>query len=31
LKEFNYTLPPYLPQIDFEFINPAIRIYERIP
>jgi hypothetical protein len=31
LKEFKYTLPPWLPQIDFEFINPSIRIYERIP
>lgn len=31
LKEFQYTLPPYLPQINFEFINPAIRVYERIP
>ena len=31
LKEFKYTLPPYLPQIQFEFINPTIRIYERIP
>jgi len=31
LKEFKYTLPPYLPQIRFEFINPTIRIYERIP
>jgi hypothetical protein len=31
LKEFEYTLPPYLPQISFEFINPSIRIYERIP
>ncbi|MBK9924375.1 MAG: phospholipid carrier-dependent glycosyltransferase [Anaerolineales bacterium] len=31
LKEFKYTLPPYLPQIQFEFINPSIRIYERIP
>jgi hypothetical protein len=30
LKEFKYTLPPYLPQISFEFINPTIRIYERI-
>jgi 4-amino-4-deoxy-L-arabinose transferase-like glycosyltransferase len=29
--EFKYTLPPCLPQIRFEFINPAIRIYERIP
>jgi hypothetical protein len=31
LKEFQYTLPPWLPQIRFEFINPVIRIYERIP
>lgn len=31
LKEFKYTLPPYLPQIRFDFINPSIRIYERIP
>jgi 4-amino-4-deoxy-L-arabinose transferase-like glycosyltransferase len=31
LAEFKYTLPPYLPQIQFEFINPSIRIYERIP
>lgn len=31
LAEFKYTLPPYLPQIRFEFINPSIRIYERIP
>ena len=31
LKEFEYHLPPYLPQIQFEFINPSIYIYERIP
>ena len=31
LAEFKYDLPPYLPQLSFEFINPAIRIYERIP
>jgi hypothetical protein len=31
LAEFEYSLPPYLPQIQFEFINPAIRIYERLP
>ncbi|MEW6286488.1 MAG: phospholipid carrier-dependent glycosyltransferase [Chloroflexota bacterium] len=31
IAEFKYTLPPYLPQVRFEFINPAIRIYERIP
>jgi hypothetical protein len=30
LKEFTYTLPPYLPQIKFLFVNPTIRIYERI-
>lgn len=31
LAEFKYNLPPYLPQVQFEFINPTIRIYERIP
>jgi 4-amino-4-deoxy-L-arabinose transferase-like glycosyltransferase len=31
LAEFEYSLPPYLPQVQFEFINPAIRIYERLP
>lgn len=31
LAEFEYSLPPWLPQIQFEFINPAIRIYERLP
>jgi hypothetical protein len=31
LAEFKYTLPAWLPQIRFEFINPVIRIYERIP
>ena len=30
LAEFKYTLLPYLPRIDVLFINPAIRIYERI-
>ncbi|HEX6271007.1 MAG TPA: phospholipid carrier-dependent glycosyltransferase [Anaerolineales bacterium] len=30
LAEFTYTLPPYLPQIDIAFVNPQIRIYERI-
>jgi len=30
LKEFKYTLPPYLPQLNFGFVNPTIRIYERI-
>jgi hypothetical protein len=31
LAEFKYSLPPYLPQVQFNFINPSIRIYERIP
>lgn len=31
LREFKYTLPPYLPQIEFGFINPSIRVYERAP
>jgi 4-amino-4-deoxy-L-arabinose transferase-like glycosyltransferase len=31
LREFQYTLPPYLPQIEFGFINPSIRVYERTP
>jgi len=30
LAEFKYMLPPYLPQVNFLFINPTIRIYERI-
>ena len=30
LAEFTYTLPPYLPQINIDFVNPGIRIYERI-
>jgi hypothetical protein len=31
IAEFSYTLPPYLPQIEFLFINPVIRVYERLP
>jgi len=31
LIEFNYTLPHWLPQIRIDFINPTIRIFERIP
>lgn len=31
LSEFSYTLPPYLPQIRVAFVNPGIRIYERVP
>jgi hypothetical protein len=30
IAEFEYTLPPYLPQIRVLFANPTIRIYERI-
>lgn len=30
IVEFTYTLPAYLPQIDITFVNPSIRIYERI-
>jgi len=31
LAEFSYSLPAYLPQIQVDFVNPTIRIYERIP
>jgi hypothetical protein len=30
IAEFKYTLPPYLPRISVGFVNPTIRIYERI-
>ena len=30
LKEFTYSLPPYLPQVSLSAVNPEIRIYERI-
>jgi hypothetical protein len=30
MKEFTYRLPPFLPQIKIAFVNPEIRIYERI-
>lgn len=30
VAEFEYSLPPYLPQIQVLFVNPSIRIYERI-
>ena len=30
LNEFSYAIPPYLPRINFLFVNPTIRIYERI-
>ena len=31
LAEFKYSLPAFLPQIQIDFVNPTIRIYERIP
>ena len=31
IAEFSYTLPVYLPQIEIAFVNPSIRIYQRIP
>jgi hypothetical protein len=31
IKEFSYRLPAFLPQIHLEYVNPTIRIYERIP
>ncbi|MEJ2348907.1 MAG: phospholipid carrier-dependent glycosyltransferase [Anaerolineales bacterium] len=31
IKTFNYSLPPYLPQIEVSFLNPEIQIYQRIP
>jgi len=30
IAEFNYSPPPYLPQMNISFVNPDIRIYERI-
>jgi hypothetical protein len=30
LKEFSYSLPAFLPQLKISFVNPEIRIYERI-
>jgi len=30
LAEFSYSLPPYLPPLKISFVNPEIRIYERI-
>ena len=30
LKTFSYALPAYLPQVKISFVNPEIRIYERI-
>lgn len=30
VKEFTYTLPPYLPQVFVRGVNPEIRIYKRV-
>jgi len=30
IAEFSYSLPPYLPQVNVTFVNPTIRIYERM-
>ena len=30
LAEFTYALPPYLPHIEVDFVNPTIRIYQRL-
>lgn len=31
IAEFSYQLPAFLPQIQVEYVNPTIRVYERIP
>jgi hypothetical protein len=31
IKEFSYRLPSFLPQIHLGYVNPTIRIYERVP
>ena len=30
VEEFNYSLPPYLPEISIAAVNPEVRIYERV-
>jgi hypothetical protein len=30
VADFTYRLPPYLPQVNIAFVNPGIRIYERL-
>ncbi len=29
IAEFSYSLPAYIPQMQIDFVNPTIRIYER--
>jgi hypothetical protein len=31
IAEFTYRLPPWLPRVSIEAVNPEIRIYERVP
>lgn len=31
LAEFSYSPPAFLPHVQVDFVNPTIRIYERIP
>ena len=31
IAEFSYQLPAFLPQIEIEYVNPTIRVFERIP
>jgi hypothetical protein len=30
MAEFSYHLPAFLPQISVEYVNPTVRVYERI-
>lgn len=30
VKQFTYSLPPYLPQLEVRSVNPEVRIYERV-
>jgi hypothetical protein len=30
IKEFSYTLPSYLPDVEISAVNPEIKIYERV-
>jgi 4-amino-4-deoxy-L-arabinose transferase-like glycosyltransferase len=30
IGEFTYSLPPFLPRVEIAFVNPEIRVYERI-
>lgn len=31
IAEFSYHLPKFLPQLSVDYVNPAIRVYERMP